>query len=673
MMFNNEWDLSKTVDISSSNLAESILKFRKIKNLENFLYPKLENLNDPFLLNDMDKAVTRIVDAVTNNELILIYGDYDTDGITATAIMYRFLLSINADVTYYIPKREEGYGLSINVLENILNKDIGLIITVDCGIPSVKELEFINEIGIDCIISDHHTPLDTLPDAYCIISPKLSSNYPFSELCGAGIALKIVQAICINLNLGFEYARYVDLAALGTIADIVPLKDENRVIAKIGMDLIVSTENTGLKELIKQSYPFGIDKVNSSHLMFNIIPKLNASGRMESAQHAIKLLISDDNDECINLSKKIIELNDDRKNKQKIIIDSVINKIENDDNIKNDLIIVLKDENWDIGILGIVASHVVERYNRPCILMGYDNRLDGDVEEIKKTLKGSGRSVTNFNLISAIDYCKEFQITYGGHKAAAGNMIYEHNFNTFKKKINEYASQIGYSVSNRKAICPDYKIDLNDITLDNAQILSCFEPHGCENEAIAFLLEDIELEAYRRIGKNKDHLFISFKKNEKHINCISFRSSDYERLLIAGNKYDIIISISYNTVKDSNSSSLSSRKYVNCEILDMRLKDIPLCTIDNLIKYTKKTVYIDRNDIANTYKFIKNKDIPCKLSIKDIEQLPVFLICLDILQELGIIKYNNVDFKFLYVTELNDSIKRDLKESLTFIEVNKKL
>ncbi|HRR36567.1 MAG TPA: DHH family phosphoesterase, partial [Clostridia bacterium] len=317
MMFNNQWDLSNIVDISNTNLAQSILKRRNIEDLNTYLYPKLSDLHDPFLLKDMDKAVERIMRAIEDKELILIYGDYDTDGITATAVIYRFLKNLDAEATYYIPKRSEGYGLITEVLENILNEDIGLIITVDCGIPSVKEVDFINEIGIDCIISDHHTVQEEIPDAYCIISPKVSKSYPFNELSGVGIALKIVQALSIKLNNPQEYAKYIDLAALGTIADQVPLIDENRTIAKIGMDSIPFTQNVGLKELISQSYPNGINKVNSSNLMFNIIPKINASGRMESPEYAIKLLISDDYEECRKLSEKLIQLNEERKILQK--------------------------------------------------------------------------------------------------------------------------------------------------------------------------------------------------------------------------------------------------------------------------------------------------------------------------------------------------------------------
>lgn len=674
MMFNNEWDLSNTIDISNTNLAESILRLRKIDNLDNFLYPKLDYLYDPFLINEMDKAIKRIIFAVKNDELILIYGDYDTDGITATAIMYRFLKSIGANVKYYIPRREEGYGLSIEILENILTEDIGLMITVDCGITSVKELEFINDIGIDCIISDHHTPLDTIPDAYCIISPKLpDSNYPFSDLCGAGIAFKIIQALCISLDCGYEYARYIDLAALGTIADVVPLKNENRIIAKIGMDRIALTDNTGLKELLKQSYPYGIDKVNSSHLLFNIIPKINASGRMDTAEYAINLLISDDYQECKNLAEKLILFNEERKNRQKEITRSVIQRIQNDKDIINDLVFVLEDKNWDMGVLGIVASHIVEKYNRPCILLTTDGKYESidEKENSNRVLKGSGRSVANFNLISAIDYTKELQITYGGHKIAAGNMIYDYNLAKFRYEINKYARDIGFKVSERKAISPDFKIDVNDVTVDNAQVLSCMEPHGSENESALFMIEDLEFDSYREIGKNKEHISISFNKNGKYINCISFNSSDYSRLLLTGSKYDIIFKLSYNTAKDSNSTSFQTRKYVNCEITDIKIKDIPQSIINDLIIYSKRDVIINRNDVVNVYKFIKNSEIPLKLQLHETTNIPQFIICLDILQELGIIKYNNINFKFIYINELNDKVKKDINESITYIKVNK--
>jgi len=669
-MFNNEWDLTNVIDISKTKLAESILRLRKIDDLEKFLYPKLSDLNDPFLLKDMHKAVERIIEAIENQELILIYGDYDTDGITATAIMYRFLEDNGAYVTYYIPKRGEGYGLSIDVLQNILNEEIGLIITVDCGIPSFNAVDFINEIGIDCIISDHHTPQSRLPAAYCIISPKISDQYPFFDLCGAGIAFKIIQALCIKLNLGSVFAKYIDLAALGTIADVVPLKDENRVIAKIGMDSLASTDNIGLKELLKQSYPYGFDRINSAHLMFNIIPKINASGRMDTAEHAIRLLLSSDEKECSILSEKLIRFNEERKVRQKEITESVINVIDNDENLKNDLVLVLADYNWDLGILGLAASHVVEKYNRPCILFGYDTNNADSEDNKPKLLKGSGRSVENFNLFSALEYCGDnLQITYGGHKIAAGNMIDESRLSEFRKKINEYARSIGFSVSGHKTICPDFRIDIEDINVENAQILSCMEPYGCENELSKFFVENLKLNNIQLIGKTKDHLSLSFMKNGKYINCISFNSAVYKKLFCMDASYDIVFRMSLNTVKDSNSQFLSERKFANCEIVDVRMREITPEVADSLIKYIKFDVKIDRNNISDTYKYIMKCSPPSRLQLKDIPDIPQFLICLDILQELGIINYNNIGYKFIFINELNNKIKRDLNASSTYLKI----
>lgn len=672
MMFNYRWDLSGIVDISNTNLAQSILKRRNIEDLNTYLYPKLSDLHDPYLLKDMDKAVNRILQSVKNKELILIYGDYDTDGITATAIMYRFLKSLNAEVTYYIPERSEGYGLILEVLENILHEDISLIITVDCGIPSVKEVDFINEIGIDCIISDHHTVQEEIPDAYCILSPKVSENYPFRELSGAGIALKIIQALSVKLNKQEEFAKYIDLAALGTIADQVPLIDENRTIAKIGMDSIPYTQNTGLKELINQSYPNGIDKVNSSDLIFNIIPKINASGRMESADHAIKLLISDDYEQCKILSEKLIELNEARKVLQKDITDKVMDKIESDERVKNDLVIVLYDQDWEIGILGIVASKIVDKYNRPCMLLGSSEKYYGE----EKLLKGTGRSVEGFNLIEALIHCHSFldkeAETCGGHYFAAGNVLKESSVDKFSAIINQYANDIGFTVSQRKLLCPDYRIDIFDINSDNARILSCLEPHGPENELSLFYIEDMILERSRLIGKTKDHMTLSFKKEDRYMNCISFNSAVYNKLMVSGASYDLVFKMSLNTVRDSNSFNNAVRHFVNCEIFDMRLRNIPLTIIDELIKYSKDDVVIDRNDIAKVYRLIKSNNLPYKIELETLPNISHFLICLDILQELGIINYNNVAYKFIYINELNDKVRRNLADSPTYVKTEKR-
>ncbi len=676
MMFNNQWNLSGIVDISNTNLAQSILKSRNIEDLNTYLYPKLSDLHDPYLLKDMDKAVNRILQSVKNKELILIYGDYDTDGITATAIMYRFLKSLNAEVTYFIPERNDGYGLSEDVLKRLFNnekyRETGLVITVDCGIPSVKEVDFINEIGIDCIISDHHTVQEEIPDAYCIISPKVSENYPFRELSGSGIAFKIIQALSVKLNKQEEFAKYIDLAALGTIADQVPLVDENRTIAKIGMDSIPYTQNTGLKELINQSYPNGIDKVNSSDLIFNIIPKINASGRMESAEHAIKLLISDDYEQCKILSEKLIELNNERKILQKEITDKVMDKIESDESIKSNAVIVLYDEDWEIGILGIVASKIVDKYNRPCMLLSGSEKYFGK----EKLLKGTGRSVEGFNLIEALIHCHSFldkeAETCGGHYFAAGNVLKESSVDKFSAIINQYAKDIGFTVSERKLLCPDYKIDIFDINVDNARILSCLEPHGPENELSLFYIDDVTLSSFRLIGKNKEHMTLSFKKNDRYMNCISFNSAVYYKLLVLGASYDLVFKMSLNTVKDSNSLNNVVRHFVNCEIADMKLRDIPLTIIDDLIKYSKNDVCISRQDIAKVYRLIKSNTLPYKIELETLPNIPHFLICLDILQELGIINYNNVAYKFIYINELNDKVRRNLEDSPTYVKTEKR-
>ncbi|HPJ75867.1 MAG TPA: single-stranded-DNA-specific exonuclease RecJ [Clostridia bacterium] len=668
MIFNNEWNIDDTADITNCTIAEKILYSRNIKDIEKYLYPKLEHMHNPFLFEYMEKAVNRILEAVKNKEGILIYGDYDTDGITATAIIYKYLLQNTANITYFIPDRKkDGYGLSIDTLEEILNEEIGLVITVDCGITAVDEVSYMNDLGIDCIITDHHTPLDELPDAYCIITSKLNNClYPFKHLCGAGIAFKLIHAICITLGQGYEYAKYIDLAALGTIADMVPLIEENRVIAKIGMDLLSKSENIGIRSLISKSYPNGIDKINSSQLLFNIIPKLNASGRMDSAEHSIRLLITDDLFECDMLSLNLIELNESRQVLQREITEQVFREIDENSEIKNCKILVLSNEKWDRGVLGIVASSIIEKYNKPCILM--EILEDGSA-------KGSARSVGGFNIIKAIDYCKDFLSSYGGHKMAAGLTIKKDNSSNnekikeFAKMINQYADDIKFEVKDNKTICPDFIIDINDLTLKNAELMSLMEPFGCENELSLLMLKEIEVHEHKLVGKNKDHLHIKFTKNQKLISTILFRGEAYEKLLIPNQKYDIIFKLSCNTVKDSNSKSLSIRKFINCEVVDIRFSDIKQNLINELIKYTTTSISIDRNNIADLYNTIINKSVPCEFNLNELTNVSTFLICLDILKELGIIEYNNINFQKIFVTKLNNSEKKDLMKSKTYIKV----
>ncbi|MFA7672845.1 MAG: single-stranded-DNA-specific exonuclease RecJ [Clostridia bacterium] len=653
MIFKNDWNTTETRDIKGRNIAEEILKSRKICNIDKYLYPKIMDLYDPFLFRQMNKAVDRIIDALDNMEGVVVYGDYDTDGITATAILYRFLLSLGVNVQYFIPDRKkDGYGLNSDVLEDILDEDISLLITVDCGITSLHQVEFVNEIGIDCIITDHHVPESQLPDAFAVICPEEeNSGYPFKQLCGAGVALKLVQALCVRLDRGDEYLRYIDLAALGTIADLVPLTDENRVIAKIGMDILRNTDNPGLRSLIELSFPDSTKKLTSNQLAFNLIPKINSSGRMDNACYSIRLLLTDDKSECIDLSKKLNDFNIRRQNEQREITGKVIKCIEKEIDLNGLKVIVCADKEWDQGIIGIVSSHIVERYNRPVLLL-----QTGD----DAISTGSGRSVEGFDLVSALAACDGKLIKYGGHRMAAGLSIHQNDIPDFSRMINDYAKNSGFEVKSKKSIKVDFSIDANDITIANVKTMSCLEPYGCENENPVFIVKNAILREKKHLGKDNNHLSMTFSKNNKYINCIAFNISSADKIIIEGHEYDIVFKMSLNT--------FNNNECVSCEILDMKFSNMEDRMTDSLISYAYTDKFINREHIARIFKEIVSNGTEYKYELRKIDEPGSFLIILDILQELCIIKYNNMNFEYVFINEINRSVKKDLDDSKTFLK-----
>lgn len=653
MIFKNKWNTTDTLDIKGRNIAYEILKSRKICDIEKYLYPKIEDLYDPYLFIQMKNAVDRIIYAINNIEGVVIYGDYDTDGITATAILYRFLLSLGVNVQYFIPDRKkDGYGLNCDVLEDILNEEISLLITVDCGITSFKQVEFVNDIGIDCIITDHHVPEDELPSAYAVICPEEeNSGYPFKHLCGAGVVFKLVQALCIRLDLRNEYLRYIDLAALGTIADIVTLTDENRVIAKIGMDILINTENPGLRSLINLSFSDSTKKLTSNQLAFNLIPKINSSGRMDNACYSIRLLLSEDESECFDLSKKLNDFNIRRQSEQKDLSNKVIKYIEDNLDLNKLKVIVCADKEWDQGILGIVSSYVVEKYNRPVLLLQTGENI---------VATGSGRSVEGFDLVKALTACDDLLVKYGGHKMAVGLSIKPDDITEFCQKINKYAEKTGFEVKNKKSIKVDFCVDADDITLSNVKIMNCLEPYGCENENPVFILKNMILREKKHLGKDKNHLGMTFSKNNKYINCITFNISDADKIIIEGYEYDIVFKMSTN--------AFNNNEYVSCEILGIKFSNMEEKITDDLISYACTDKFVDREQIAKVFKQIVNNGTEYRYNIKDVVELGSFLIILDILQELCIIKYNNMNFEYVFINEINKSVKRNLDDSKTFLK-----
>lgn len=487
---------------NNSALLAELLADRGIKSSrekEIYLEADLKYLSDPFLLPGMEDAVNRIQKAVKNNERILVYGDYDVDGITSTSLLYLFFKkSFGIEIEFFLPDRiKDGYGLNKSSLEEISKREIDLIITVDCGITAFKEAEYLKDLDIDLIITDHHTPADKLPAAEAVINHHLveKKDYFAAEIAGVGTAFKLIQALNKN-KLELLLDELLPIVALGTIADIAPLKAENRILVKNGLERISKEKNLGLKSLIDE---LAIDKnnVSAGQIAFIIAPPLNAAGRIHDAEEALRLLITEDKAEAEKISKKLVQINKKRQMQEEKIYKSAEKKIEKL-NLEEEKSIVLADEDWHSGIIGIVASRLLEKYHLPVILFAVDNE--------SKIAKGSARSIYSLNIYKALKYCSSEMISFGGHKAAAGLSIKESKIDAFKNKFKSYleGNLIAEDYLERNKI--DLNLDLSQINKELIEDLNKFSPFGIANPSPKFIFKNIKAGKCYQIGKENKHL-----------------------------------------------------------------------------------------------------------------------------------------------------------------------
>lgn len=519
-----------------SKLLARILVNRNIvedEEIEVFLEPKRNNFHNPFLMLDMEKAVNRIIEAINNKEKTIIYGDYDVDGITSITVLKKFLEERDLQVDYYIPNRlEEGYGLNKQAIQDIASKGYKLMITVDCGISGVEEISLANSLGIETIITDHHEQLEELPEAYCIINPKRKDNtYPFRGLAGVGVVFKLIQAISMKLELDEkEYLKYLDIVCIGTISDIVPLIDENRVIAKLGLMLVKITKNIGLRQLIEAS---GCKDINSGMVSFGIAPRVNASGRMGKQEEALKLFLTNSNDEAKEITNKLNEYNLQRQEKEKYIFDEAISKLEGK-NIEELNSIVLAGENWHHGVIGIVASRITEKYFKPTILIC----LEGDEG------KGSGRSVPGFDLHDALVQSSDYLKRFGGHEMAVGLSLERKNIAEFKK----YFEQIAESQNVKQIVSVvniDCEVTKKDLKKEIVEELKMLEPFGEQNKQPLFVYKNLKIASIRALSEGK-HLKLALRDGNDIIEAIGFNIGELSEHYLIGDKIDVVGNLEIN-------------------------------------------------------------------------------------------------------------------------------
>ena len=509
------------------------------ENIELFMNPTRKDFHNPFLMPDMEVAVNRILKAIDNNEKIIIYGDYDADGITSITVLKSFLEERGLEVDSYIPNRlDEGYGLNKEAIKKIFDDGHRLMITVDCGISGIDEVEYANSLGMEVLITDHHEPAQTLPNALAVVDAKRKDNkYPFNQLAGVGVVFKFIQAISIKLNLDEkEYLKYLDIVCIGTISDIVPLVDENRVIAKLGLKLVNQTRNIGLKALLEV---VGFKNIDSGAVSFGVAPRINACGRMGHEQIALDLFLSKDYATAKKLAIKLNEYNTERQSIEKRIFDEATEKIENEE--KNNACIIVGGEGWHHGIIGIVASKVTDMYFKPSILICFEENIG----------KGSGRSIPGFDLHEALMECSEELEKFGGHAMAVGVTVARDKFNEFKAKLEEYAKQCDID-----KIVPiiniDSEIQLKNIDIESVRSLKILEPFGEANKTPLFLFKNLKINSIRALSEGK-HLKLTLKEDNFMINAIGFNMGDLSEKYLLDDKVDIVGSLEINSFNGSDS------------------------------------------------------------------------------------------------------------------------
>jgi single-stranded-DNA-specific exonuclease len=544
-------ELSVPKIIARILLNRGITSFDKA---EQFFSVSWEGLYNPFLMKDMDLAVKRVIDALDNKERIFIYGDYDVDGITAVSLLYLFLKKLGSDVYFYIPDRlREGYGLSKSGVEQAASVEAKLLISVDCGITGIDEVALAAEMGIDVIISDHHEPGKSLPKAVAILDPKRKGcQYPFKELAGVGVAFKLVQALSQKLDLNEDFYReYIDLVALGSAADIVPLIDENRLLVKKGLEEINRKNRLGIQALI-ESAGMSRRNIGTGQVVFILAPRINAVGRLGNAERAVRLLTTDSEQRAKNIASILEAENRTRKYIDEETFKQALDLIDKEYDIQKDRAVVLAQEGWHPGVIGIVASRIVEQIYRPTVMISVKNGLG----------KGSARSISSFDIYSALKRCEDCLIGFGGHKYAAGLTIRYDKVDQFRDKFKSVADEMLQDENLIQKLWVDSEISLPEITDKVVRILGQFAPFGPQNMRPVFLSQNLQVVGSPRlVGKN--HLKFRVRQGGEVYDAIGFDLGQLQYRLSPGeSNLDMVYVIEEN--------HYNGQKKVQLRVKDLR-------------------------------------------------------------------------------------------------------
>jgi len=492
-----------------------------------------EELSDPMLLTDMDKACARILEAIDKEQTIVVYGDYDVDGVTATALLYQHLKGMGASVKCMLPSREgDGYGLSKNAIQSIHDKGCQLIVTVDNGISALEEAEFAASLGVDLIVTDHHLPHDTLPKAVAVVDPRRADDHsPFKGLCGAGVAFKLCAALdgCPPEEM-LDYCG--DLAAVGTVADVMPLTGENRTLVKAGLKLLQQTDRPGISALLEE---VGLEgkPITAENVSYAIAPRINAAGRMDNAVTALQLVLCEDEERAAELAHKLNEINVARQETEQEIVKAAQEQLDAEPAILEDRVILIWGRDWHPGVIGIVASRLVEKTGRPVIVVSVDEHGEG---------KGSGRSVQGFNLHECIASCEDILLRFGGHAMAAGLSVREENLPELRRRLNEWAARECAVLFTPPLEC-DLSIHLDRITVESVRRLEQLAPYGAENPTPVFVLEKAVIDGIFSVSEGK-HCRLRLRQGNASIYAVWFGMPPEQLPYTMGDVVDAAVNLS---------------------------------------------------------------------------------------------------------------------------------
>ena len=590
-----------------------------------FVYMESEMLMNPFKMKDMDKGIEAIRAAIARGERITVYGDYDVDGVTSVCTLYLYLKSLGAKVDYYIPNRAgEGYGVSAPAIDSIKENGSTLVITVDTGTTAVEEVEYAKSIGVNFIITDHHECRSDLPEALAVINPhRPDCEYPFKELAGVGVVFKLICAYEERV-LGKSridaakriFSLYADLVAIGTIADVMPIKEENRIIVRYGLAMIEKTERIGLAALIEAASAKNDAqrsaqrkkkvKITSGYIGYTIAPRINAAGRIKEASLAVELFLSNDKSRAREIAEELCHTNKERQAEENKIMQEAYQKIEQYD-IENDPVIVLDADNWHHGVIGIVASRITEKYTRPAILVSFEGN-ESETPSPDDVGKGSGRSIKGMNLVDALCYCSDHLVKFGGHELAAGLSVTRGELDTFRRLINEYARKNLTEADMVQTVEADCELDFGDVNLGLAKGIQLLEPYGVSNPIPGFVLRGVTVNDITGISEGK-HTRLSLGNGRYTLSAMYFSNSPDTLGIYVGDKVDVLFNLDVNEwggresaqviVRDIKPSITEKERHRNERARFEEIKNGATFTAE-------ENIFPDRDDFAAVYRLIQN-------------------------------------------------------------------